>query len=145
MENKQETNVITDPRNYVYPTGAKIEVDGFLIPDLIAIFEALVKEEIKSESRFKYNYVNAKTGKVVKSPKPEDLTTGKVKKILDFERTIVNPTLEHSITEKGLAYAELKNFLEGIHFKNIQDGIAVNYQEMAQNLVSKEDTEESQD
>jgi hypothetical protein len=142
MENKQETN-ITSPRNYVYPTGTKITIDGFVIPDLIAIFETLTKEEIKSESKFKYNFVNEK-GKIVKSPKPEDLATGKVKKILDFERTVMNPTMEHSITEKGLAYAELKNFLEGIHYKNIQDGIAVNYQELAQTLVSKEDSEEKE-
>jgi hypothetical protein len=123
MENKTEKQ-ITNPRNYGYPQGTKVEIEGFIITDLITIFERLTNEEIKAESKFKYNFINEK-GKIVKSPKQEDLATGKVKKILDFERTVINPTLEYSLSEKGLAYAELKNFLEGIHFQNIQKGIAV--------------------
>jgi len=138
---KEEKQVVNqNPRNFVYTQGTKIEVDGFLLTDLIAVFDKLMNEEIKPESRFKYNYVNEK-GKIVKSPKPEDLATGKVKKILDIERTIVNPTIEYSITEKGLAYAELKNFLETIHFENIQKGVAVNYQELTQSMINTEDSE----
>lgn len=139
MENKTAKQ-IGNPRNYIYPQGAKIEVDGFLLSDLITIFDNLVKEEIKSESKFKYNYVNEK-GKVVKSPKAEDLASGKVKKIVDFDRTIVNPTLELSISEKGLAYAELKNFLESLHFKNIQDGIAIDFQELSKTSMNTENSE----
>lgn len=138
---KEEKQVVNqNPRNFVYTQGTKIEVDGFLLTDLIAVFDKLMNEEIKPESRFKYNYVNEK-GKIVKSPKPEDLATGKVKKILDIERTIVNPTIEYSITEKGLAYAELKNFLETIHFENIQKGVAVNYQELTQSMINTENSE----
>jgi hypothetical protein len=137
---KEEKQVVNqNPRNFVYTQGTKIEVDGFLLTDLIAVFDKLMNEEIKPESRFKYNYVNEK-GKIVKSPKVEDLETGKVKKILDIQRTIVNPTIEYSITEKGLAYAELKNFLETIHFENIQKGIAVNYQELTQSMINTEES-----
>lgn len=123
MENKKEN---LNPRNYGYPEGTKVEVDGFLITDLIRIFDQLTNDEIKVESKFKYNYINDKD-KIVKSPKQEDLLTGKVKKILDFDRTVINPSLEYSITEKGLAYAELKNFLESIHYFNIKNGKAVDY------------------
>lgn len=143
MENKTEKQ-ITNPRNYVYPQGTKIEVDGFLLTDLIAIFEKLTNDEIKAESKFKYNYVNEK-GKVVKSPKAEDLASGKVKKILDFERTIVSPSLDYSITEKGIAYAELKNFLEGLHFQNINSGIAVDYQELTKNVMNTGNLEAQKD
>lgn len=138
MENNQ------DPRNYVYKQGEKVEVDGFLITDLIAIFEKLTNDEIKPESKFKYNFINEK-GKIVKSPKQEDIQTGKVKKILDYERTIMNPTLEFSISEKGIAYAELKTFLEKIHFENVKKGIAVDYRELAKNPVVEAVTEETND
>lgn len=133
--NNQEKQQVTNPRNYVYKEGTKVEVEGFLITDLITVFEKLTNEEVRKESKFKYNYINEK-GKIVKSPKQEDIVSGKVKKILDVDRTLVNPTLEFSISEKGLAYAELKNFLESIHFENIQKGVAVNYQELSENLVN---------
>ena len=132
-ENKTEQKEIRDLRQYVYDQGTKIEIDGFLLTDLIHLLENLLKDEVKSETKFKYNYVNEK-GAVLKSPKKEDIESGKVKKIVDFKRTIFEPTLEHSITEKGLAYAELKNFLEGIHYNNIQSGVAVSYEEMANKL-----------
>ena len=138
MENNQ------DPRNYVYKQGEKVEVDGFLITDLIAIFEKLTNDEIKPESKFKYNFINEK-GKIVKSPKQEDIQTGKVKKILDYERTIMNPTLEFSISEKGIAYAELKTFLQKIHFENVKKGVAVDYRELAKNPVVEAVTEETND
>lgn len=138
MENNQ------DPRNYVYKQGEKVEVDGFLITDLIAIFEKLTNDEIKPESKFKYNFINEK-GKIVKNPKQEDIQTGKVKKILDYERTIMNPTLEFSISEKGIAYAELKTFLEKIHFENVKKGVAVDYRELAKNPVVEAVTEETND
>lgn len=128
---KEEAKVIGNPREYIYPQGVKVEVDGFVITDLITILDQLTQAEIKSESKFKYNYLNEK-GKVVKSPKQEDLETGKVQKVVDFGRTILEPNLEYSITEKGVAYAELKNFLERIHFENVRDGKAVNYKELSQ-------------
>jgi hypothetical protein len=134
-ENKKE---IGNTRSYVYEQGTKVEIDGFVITDLIQIFDTLVNEEIKSESKFKFNYVN-EGGKIVKSPKKEDIEVGKVKKILDFDRTIMNPTMEYTISQKGIAYAELKNFLESLHYQNIQNGKAVNYQE----LMKKQDVEPS--
>ena len=90
------------------------------------MFDKLVDEEIKVESKFKYKYVK-EDGSQVKSPKKEDLETGKVRKVLDTVRTLQEPTLDYSITEKGLGYAELKNFLESYHYDNIQKGIAVDY------------------
>ena len=108
------------------------------------IFEKLLTEEVKVESKFKYNYVNEK-GNIVKTPKAADIESGKVVKQLDFNRTVMDPNLEYSITEKGIAYAELKNFLESIHFKNIQEGKAVSYAELTKNLVVEGNTEEKKD
>lgn len=137
---KEEQMVEQNPRNFGYTEGTKVEVDGFLITDLIAVFDSLMNDEIKKESKFKYNYVNEK-GKIVKTPKQEDLASGKIRKILDIDRTIVNPTIEFSITEKGLAYAELKNFLESIHFENIKNGKAVNFEKLQHTPMNTEVSE----
>lgn len=134
MENNKEQAV--NPREHVYQQGTKVEVDGYVITDLIMIFETLLKDEIKTESKFKFNYVNEK-GNIVKNTKKEDIESGKVKKMLDFNRTIMDPSFEYSITEKGVAYAELKNFLESLHYKNIQEGKTVHYKELTPNMVSE--------
>lgn len=126
MENKQEK---INPREYVYQQDSMVEINGYAIIDLIMLLESLLKDEIKSESKFKYNYVNEK-GNIVKNVKKEEVDSGKLQKIVDFERTILEPNLEYSITEKGLAYAQLKNFLESIHYKNIQEGKAVKYTDL---------------
>ena len=99
MENK----TVGNPKDFVYENGVKVEVDGFLITDLIAIFEKLVNDEIKPESEFKYNFVNEK-GKIVKSPKQSDLDTGKVKKVVDFERTILKPIQEELDQHSSLSF-----------------------------------------
>lgn len=138
MSTVKENKEIKNPREFVYQQGTKIELEGYVLTDLIMIFDQLLKDEVKVESKFKYDYLNEK-GKVVKSPKTEDIETGKVRKTLNFERTVMNPDLEYSITEKGIAYAELKNFLESIHFENIENGKAVKYSEIAQQRVKTED------
>lgn len=146
MSATKETNTkqITNPREFVYPQGTNVEIQGYLLTDLIMIFEKLLTEEVKVESKFKYSYVNEK-GNIVKTPKAADIEAGKVAKHLDFNRTIMEPNLEYSITEKGIAYAELKNFLESIHFKNIQEGKAVSYAELSKNMVVDSNTEEKKD
>ena len=131
MSTVKENKEIKNPREFVYQQGTKIELEGYVLTDLIMIFDQLLKDEVKVESKFKYDYLNEK-GKVVKSPKSEDIETGKVRKTLNFERTVMNPNLEYSITEKGIAYAELKNFLESLHFENIEKGVAVNYKELSE-------------
>ena len=115
-----------NPRNFIYPDETKVEIDGHFLSTLMQVFDKLVDEEIKVESKFKYKYVK-EDGSQVKSPKKEDIETGKVRKVLDTVRTLQEPTLDYSITEKGLGYAELKNFLENYHYDNIQRGIAVDY------------------
>ena len=133
-----------NPRNFVYPQGTTVELPGYFLTDIIMLMDQLVKDEIKVQSGFKYNYVNEKN-KVIKTPKKEDLESGKVKKVVDFDRTVLNPTLEYHISEKGLAYAELKNFLEGLHYKNIQEGKAVNYQELAKGLENTVNADNTKD
>ena len=141
---KQTENKIDNPRNFVYTADTKVEIDGFVITDLIQIFDDLVEQEIRPESKFKYNYMN-EGGKVVKSPKKEDIETGKVRKVLDFDRTIVNPTMEYSISKKGIVYAELKNFLESLHYENIQSVKAVDYREMMKSPAVEPVQEEKED
>ena len=133
MENNLEKEVVvSNPREYVYENGKKVEIEGQFLLDLIAIFDKLIKDEIKTESKFKYGFIN-NDGNIVKNPKPKDIEDGKVRKILDFERTIINPSFEYSITEKGVAYAELKNFLESIHYQNIKNNSATHISKLPTN------------
>lgn len=128
-------NLTKNYGDYVYKPGVKVEVEGKFILDLIVLVENLIKDEIKTESKFKYNYIDTKTGKVVKNVNKEDLEKGKLQKIVDIDRTINEPTFEHSITDKGIGYAQLKNFLESIHFKNVEEGKAVHYSELNKSEV----------
>ena len=112
-----------DPRNYYYTPETKVEVPGGFLLELLGLTDKLLQEEIKVETKFKYNYINDKD-KVVKKFKQEDVDSGKLKKIVDWERTIDNPTIEYSLTEKGITYCHLKKFLEGLHIDNIKNGVA---------------------
>lgn len=135
-ETKQE--IIGGLNDYTYRNGDKIEIEGQLLQTAIMLFDKAIQSEIKAESPFKYHYVNVDSGKIVKDVKEKDLISGKVKKILNFEKTILNPTIEYSITEKGLAYAEFKNILESIHANNIREGIAVRIEDVLKELGSEE-------
>jgi len=138
MENKEQKNTENfNPREFTYEGGKKVEIDGLFLLDLINVFDRLTRDEIKTDSKFKYSFIN-ESGNIVKNPKQKDIEEGKVRKILDFDRTVLNPSFEYSISEKGVAYAELKNFLEGIHFKNIQNNTAIHFSEVSKNTDSKE-------
>ena len=113
-----------NPRSYYYNPDTKIEIPGGFLLELLALSETLLQKEVKSESKFKYNYINDKD-KIVKNFKQEDVESGKLRKIVDWERTVDNPTIEYSITEDGIMYAKLKKFLEALHYENIEKGIAV--------------------
>lgn len=132
-----------NPREYGYPEGVTVEIEGAILTDMIMLLESLMQDEVKSESKFKYDYINDK-GKVLKSPKKEDIESGKVRKVVNFQRTVLEPTMEMSITQKGLAYAERKHFLEGLHYQNIQEGVAKHYSEL-QSPVEPVDTEIKQE
>lgn len=118
------TNENINPRAYYYNPETKVEIPGGFLLELLALSEKLLQKEIKAESKFKYNYINDKD-KIVKNFKQEDVESGKLKKIVDWDRTIDNPTIEYSISEDGIIYATLKKFLETLHYENIEKGIAV--------------------
>lgn len=126
----QEENKTLNPKEHYYKPETNVEIPGDFLLEVIAMTEQLLAQEIKTESEFKYNYVNEK-GKVVKNFKQEDLESNKVRKVLDWERTVYEPTLKHSLTEKGVQYAKLKNFLENLHRENIEKGLTVTYTKSA--------------
>jgi len=130
---KQEQTLPENPREYIYTAESKIEVPGGFLSELIGLADQLVQSELKTETKFKYVFINKDTNKSVKTPKPEDIESGKVIKIVDYDRTIYNPTFEHSLTEKGIPYMNLKLFLEQLHQENIQKGIAVHYNTLNDN------------
>jgi len=126
----KEKEIIGGLNDYTYRKGDKIEIEGQLLQTAIMLLDKAISGEVRAESPFKYHYVNVDSGKVVKEAKEKDIISGKVKKVLNFEKTIVNPTIEYSISEKGLAYAEFKNILESIHYDNIKKGVAVRVEDI---------------
>lgn len=126
----QEENKTLNPKEHYYKSDVSVEIPGTFLKELIYLTDKLLEPELKTESEFKYNYVNEK-GKVVKNFKQEDLESNKVRKVLDWERTVYEPTLKHSLTEKGVQYAKLKNFLENLHRENIEKGLTVTYTKSA--------------
>ncbi|MDR1019017.1 MAG: hypothetical protein LBM02_10005 [Lachnospiraceae bacterium] len=117
-------NIKINPTDYHYNQDTKVEIPGGFLLELLALSETLLQKEIKAESKFKYNYID-NSDKVVKKFKQEDVESGKLKKIVDWERTIDDPTIEYSITSDGILYANLKKFLESLHYDNIKNGIAI--------------------
>ena len=89
MENKEQKNTENfNPREFTYEGGKKVEIDGLFLLDLINVFDRLTREEIKTDSKFKYSFIN-ESGNIVKNPKQKDIEEGKVRKILDFDRTVL--------------------------------------------------------
>lgn len=115
-----------NPRDYFYKEETTVEIPGDFLLELIALTDQLLNKEVRTESEFKYNYINDKN-KVVKNFKQEDVESGKIKKAVDWDRTIYNPTFKTSLTEEGVGYAKLKIFLEGLHMSNIEKGLAVTH------------------
>ena len=113
--------------DYIYDSGVKVQIEGNFLLELIALVDTLLKKEVRTESKFKFSYVDEK-GKVVKNAKPADIESGKVRKIFDFEKTIQEPVLEHSITQDGILYAQMKHYLEGLHMNNIKEGLAKKFE-----------------
>lgn len=128
----------SDLKQYVYGEGVNVEIPGYFLTDMIMLIEQLVNSEVKTETEFKYNYVDAK-GNIVKNVDKKDIESGKYSKVVDIDRTINAPTFRHSITEKGVAYAQLKNFLEVLHYKNIESGVAKHYSEFTPNAPKIEE------
>ncbi len=133
---KSDAKSMGNPREYVYPNDVNVEIEGHFLTELITAFEKLVNDEVEVKSDFKYKYVNEK-GNVVKTPKQVDIESGKVKKILDFDRTVLNPSFSYTLSEKGVYYAKLKHLLEAYHITNIGLGKAVSYKEYSEKLKNK--------
>lgn len=127
------TKETKNPLEYVYKPGTKIEIEGGFLLEILGLTDQLLQDEIKRESKFKYNFINTETQKIIKSPKEDDLKSGKVKKTVDWSKTIDNPTFEFSLTEKGVTIAQLKKFLENIHMTSIDNGLAVHYSNITDN------------
>ena len=123
----KKTN-FSNPKDYYYKPEVNVEIPGGFLLELLHLSEQLMADEVKMESKFKYKFIN-ESDKAIKNPKQEDLESGKVKKIVDWEKTIENPSFDYSLTEKGVAYAKLKKFLESIHMQAIASGLATNYVE----------------
>ena len=115
-----------NPSEHYYAPETKVEIPGGFLMEMMALTDSLMASELKTESEFKFVYLNDK-GVPTKNFTKEDVATGKVKKVVDWEKTIDNPTYTHSLSEKGVAYAKLKKFLESVHMGNIEKGLTLNY------------------
>lgn len=127
-----------DLKQYVYDKDKNVEVPGNLLLDMIMLMEKLVEEELTTRTKFKYSFLD-EGGALHKHVTKEQLESGKYKKIVDVDKTITEPSFEHTISEKGVAYAQLKIFLEKLHFENVQKGVAKHYSEIAAGVSVESD------
>lgn len=115
-----------NPSEHYYAPETMIQIPGGFLMELLALSDELVASELKTESEFKFIHLNDK-GNPVKTFTKEDVSSGKVRKVVDWERTIDNPVYKASLTEKGVQYAKLKKFLEAKHMSNIEEGLTLTY------------------
>lgn len=126
-----------NPLDYFYNRDVNVEIPGGFLLELLALTDQLIKQEMKIESKFKYLHINDKD-KIVKTFKQEDVASGKIRKMVDWEKTIENPSFEYSLTEKGIGYAQLKKFLESLHMDNINKGLAVTYSKSEDSVLNED-------
>lgn len=124
---KEEVKKI-NPTDYFYKPDVNVEIPGNVLLDMMALVDKLIQKEVRTESKFKFNYID-KHGRIVKKFNDEDIKKGLIKKVVDFKRTIDEPTMETTITPEGIAYSKLKIFLESVHYDNIQKKVATSIYE----------------
>ncbi len=110
-----------NPALYGYVGDELITITAMDYVRLRGAIEAFLGKETTVSYPEKYRYVNKETGEPIKvlTEKNKPLA----RKIVDFEATMgSNPAI--SRTEEGLELLEIKFMMEGIHIKNIEEGIA---------------------
>lgn len=144
----KKNNDLKNPKEYGYEPQANTQIEGVLLLQTIQIINNLLEEETQERFPFLYKYVNKDTDKVVKNPKPQDLQSGKVIKMFDWDKTIFDDDREprYELTAKGRNLARLKYFLESIHLRDMEEGLSKHFSELNGNpllqKVSKDDDDE---
>jgi len=128
VKNKEKKEQI-NPKDYAYTGQEDIVMKSSLFKDISRGIADALHNETKIYYPEKYDWVNEKTGKIVKKPKKEDIDSGAVYKILSVERTLQGEP-QISRTPLGQYLLQLTVMLEQQHIKNIEDGNAVSVEEL---------------
>lgn len=111
-------------KNYTYAEDVKIELTGAQFEVIKLALAQGVDSTIVRAFPEKRMYINTKTGKEVKSPKPAQLQDGSVVPQINLEATFSEPTVmfNDKITQ---AMIDGNLIVNAIHQMNIQNGVAV--------------------
>lgn len=122
-EKKKDFN----PSEYDYLGDESITINAGLFKELRSTVRYFLQKNTKAYFPQKYKYINTETGKEIK--KLTDKNRDKARLIVDIEATKNSkPTIYR--TEEGQSLLYLDEYMESIHFKNVEDGVAKHISEL---------------
>lgn len=135
---KKEEMKDVNPMQYFYPKDAKIELDGELLIYLMQFLGRVIENDTSFKYKDKYKFKNTKTNKIVKNPKKQDLETGTVVKVPDFESLLQStPTVYRG--EVALEGIHALNLLNEVHLQQIQQGKAQHFSANQPEVVNEKE------
>ena len=116
-----------NPSEYDYLGDEQITINAGLYKELRSTVRYFLQKNTKPYFPQKYKYINTETGKEIK--KLTDKNRGTARLVVDIEGTKNSkPTIYR--TEEGQSLLYLDEYMESIHFKNIEEGIAKHISEL---------------
>lgn len=119
-------------QEYIYPTGAKIEIPKEVFEELQNVLTDVIKDGTTISYKEYSLFINKETGKEVKSPKTEDIVSGKVVKIPNTEKLLTEEP-ERFYNPKAMRAINLTLSLNMIHAEHVDKGVAKHYTELQNN------------
>jgi len=116
-----------NPSEYDYLGDEQITINAGLYKELRSTVRYFLQKNTKPYFPQKYKYIHTETGKDIK--KLTDKNRDKARLVVDIEGTKNSkPTIYR--TEEGQSLLYLDEYMESIHFKNIEEGIAKHISEL---------------
>ena len=116
-----------NPSEYDYLGDEQITINAGLYKELRSTVRYFLQKNTKPYFPQKYKYINTETGKEIK--KLTDKNRGNARLVVDIEGTKNSkPTIYR--TEEGQSLLYLDEYMESIHFKNVEDGVAKHISEL---------------
>lgn len=114
---------------YVFNQGTKVEIPTELLSEIRHVLGNVIEENSEPYFNDKFKYINTKTSKEVKTFKEDDLSSGKIKKVIDIEGTL-NSTAKVYRKPLALRTINLQLSLDELIIPYIEKGDAVHYTDL---------------
>lgn len=122
-----QDNTQKNPSEYGYRPDQKIEIQGQVLENIFSFMEQVLEMETKVYYPEKYMYVDKETSKEIKKVTAKN--KDKAIKVVDPKGTLTaKPTIYR--TQTGIAMLRFKNYMAELHYKNVEDGVAIHKDEL---------------